>query len=1222
MISPSFNAKLDSGASKHFFKTSHLQFLRNVQPLEDGPIAFLPNNTTVKATHKGTFNLHDSISDRASEVLVFPHLTNESLISIGQLCDDNCIVIFTKTKFYVTKNGKFLFQGLRNTKDNLWDLNSHPTQHTKNESMNYIVTKNKTKLELARYYHAALFSPSFSTLSKAIRNGNLISWPGIDNLNFADLLGTSLATELGHLDQERKNLRSTKNVGTGPTLLPTTKTNEVYVHCFQPPFHQTPQHLERKLYSDQTGKFPYRSSRGNQYLLVMYDYDSNAIVFEALKTRQGAELAKAFQRCCLKLKVQPTERNLFILDNECSTDIKNTIRSYNASFQLVPPHQHRQNAAETAIKTVKGHLLSGIATCHTQFPITEWDRLLPQAELTLNLLRNSRINPKLSSWAFLNGQHDFNRHPLAPPGSKILVHSKPSNRASWAFHGVQGWYIGPALHHYRCVKCFIPTTRSEVVSDTVKFIPQHVPIPSANIDDYIRAALQHIISLLHTKNNSKLNTDIFNSKEPNAALLQVAEATKQHTPAFTPSQQPSHTSPSVPQNLKISEGGCNQKKPLRPTKHRNKVPPLTDEEFEKLLQNLRQPRTPTEGAKRPHQVNACIVPSIRDRYMYARVPLPKLRNPPMPTTTDVTLFDHLTINHMFNEAGKKQSIDTLLRTNPSIWSVALSNELGRLSQGIRDVAGNDVMDFIPYSEVPQDRIVTYANMVCDIRPLKSEMFRVRLTVGGDRLQYPDDTASPAATLLESKLLLNSTISQSAKGARFMTLDIKDFFLQTQMARPEFMKIHSKYFLTDITNKYNINSIVHTDGYVYCRIKRGMYGLKQAARLAYDSLKEHLAKHGYHPDKIATNIWYHTERKTKFCLCVDDFGVQYFSKDDANHLIASLQEKYIVTTDFSGTNFCGLDIIWDYTNGWVDISMNKFVTKTLRKLLHSPSPRKQHAPHQWQLPVYGQNRQFAPTPDSSPVLDAKGIKHVQRVVGSFLYYARAIDNTIITALNEIASMQAHPTQKTNDKIKMLLDYLHTHPNARIRFYASDMILYVDSDAAYLVADKAKSRIAGYYYCSNRHSNKKSPNPPLNGPIHIECKLLRHVVTSAAEAETAGLFVNCQKILEIKHMLHALGHPQVAIPVKTDNATAASFVTDMLKQKRSKAWDVRYHWLSEQQALRTFFIYWQQGCKNLADYHTKHHPPSYHQKVREKYVLKGFHTALRNLTNQFKTHARVC
>ena len=200
------------------------------------------------------------------------------------------------------------------------------------------------------------------------------------------------------------------------------------------------------------------------------------------------------------------------------------------------------------------------------------------------------------------------------------------------------------------------------------------------------------------------------------------------------------------------------------------------------------------------------------------------------------------------------------------------------------------------------------------------------------------------------------------------------------------------------------------------------------------------------------------------------------------------------------------------------------------------------------------------------------------------------------------MQAKCTYKTTEKINMLLDYLATYPNAKIRFYASDMILYVDSDAAYLVAEKVKSRIAGYYYYSNKSTTKKAPNPILNGPIHIECTLLRHVVTSAAEAETAGLFINCQKIIEIQQMLKALGHDQMATPVKTDNATAASFVTDMIKKKRSKLWDVRYHWLSEQQSLKTFFIYWQEGLKNLADYHTKHHPPSYHQKVREKYILK--------------------
>ena len=127
-----------------------------------------------------------------------------------------------------------------------------------------------------------------------------------------------------------------------------------------------------------------------------------------------------------------------------------------------------------------------------------------------------------------------------------------------------------------------------------------------------------------------------------------------------------------------------------------------------------------------------------------------------------------------------------------------------------------------------------------------------------------------------------------------------------MENCEYMKIHEKYFLDDIRKKYKIDEKIHNN-YVYCKIKRGMYGLKQAARLAYDKLKEHLAKYGYFPDKLAQNIWYHETKRTKFCLCVDDFGVQYFSKEDITHLINALQDKYMITTDFSGKNFCGLDI---------------------------------------------------------------------------------------------------------------------------------------------------------------------------------------------------------------------------------------------------------------------------------------------------------------------------
>ena len=171
---------------------------------------------------------------------------------------------------------------------------------------------------------------------------------------------------------------------------------------------------------------------------------------------------------------------LFILDNECSNDLKLAILNTDSTFKLVPPHQHRRNTAERAIRTAKNHLLTGLATYNPDFPITEWDRLLRQSELTLNLLRTSRINPKLSACSYINGV------PLAPPGTKIIMHSKPDHRERWDYHGLDGFYVAPAPDHYRCLTCYLPKTRSEVIADTVKFIRRYIPIPETSLDDHVK----------------------------------------------------------------------------------------------------------------------------------------------------------------------------------------------------------------------------------------------------------------------------------------------------------------------------------------------------------------------------------------------------------------------------------------------------------------------------------------------------------------------------------------------------------------------------------------------------------------------------------------------------------------------------------------------------------------------------------------------------------------
>ena len=189
-----------------------------------------------------------------------------------------------------------------------------------------------------------------------------------------------------------------------------------------------------------------------------------------------------------------------------------------------------------------------------------------------------------------------------------------------------------------------------------------------------------------------------------------------------------------------------------------------------------------------------------------------------------------------------------------IWWKAIGNEFGHLAQGVGTrVISTDTINCISKKEVPQGHKVTYGNFICDHRPLKSEPNRVRLTVGGDRLDYESDAGSPAASLVETKLTLNSTISDAHRGARFMSADLKDFFLATTMAEPEYMRIHYRYFPREIREQYDLESKVAADGYIYVKIKKGMYGLKQASVLAYDQLVEHLAPHGYYPCPQTTGI---------------------------------------------------------------------------------------------------------------------------------------------------------------------------------------------------------------------------------------------------------------------------------------------------------------------------------------------------------------------------------
>ena len=126
------------------------------------------------------------------------------------------------------------------------------------------------------------------------------------------------------------------------------------------------------------------------------------------------------------------------------------LREKNIEYEIVPAYNHRRNAAERAIRTFSNHLIAGMNTAHEDFPFYLWEELLNQAIITINLLRASRIHPKLSSYHSMFGAFDFTKTPLAPPRIKVIALTPTQIRVKWAPHRKLGFYVGPAMNYYRC----------------------------------------------------------------------------------------------------------------------------------------------------------------------------------------------------------------------------------------------------------------------------------------------------------------------------------------------------------------------------------------------------------------------------------------------------------------------------------------------------------------------------------------------------------------------------------------------------------------------------------------------------------------------------------------------------------------------------------------------------------------------------------------------------
>jgi hypothetical protein len=272
-------------------------------------------------------------------------------------------------------------------------------------------------------------------------------------------------------------------------------------------------------------------------------------------------------------------------------------------------------------------------------------------------------------------------------------------------------------------------------------------------------------------------------------------------------------------------------------------------------------------------------------------------------------------------------------------------------------------------------------------------------------------------------------------------------------------------------------------------------------------------------------------------------------------------------------------------------MPGYVSNVLSKSQHDSPKHPQHTPSRYVTPVYGAKTQYAMT-DETPPLTTQQCITIQKGTGSVLYYARAVDPTVLMPLNGIVTEQTKATEKTQAATNQMLDYLATHPDATIRYHASDMVLHIHSDASYLSVSNARSRLGGLFFLGN-----KSPEEDkLNGSILNVATVIKNVVASAAESEVGACFHSAQTGAPLRVTLTELGHTHPPTPLRTDNSTAYGILNETFKQKRSKAMDMRYHWVTDRVRKKQFDVYCRQERKYLADYHTKHHSAQHHKDMR--------------------------
>ena len=310
---------------------------------------------------------------------------------------------------------------------------------------------------------------------------------------------------------------------------------------------------------------------------------------------------------------------------------------------------------------------------------------------------------------------------------------------------------------------------------------------------------------------------------------------------------------------------------------------------------------------------------------------------------------------------------------------------------------------------------------------------------------------------------------------------------------------------------------------------------------------------------------------------------------------ALKETCTVSEDWEGKIFVGIHLRWDYANKNVHLAMSGYVQGSLQQFNHKTPKRRRESPYIHATPIWGATVQYAEIAKELPKLDAKGKKFVQQVTGNLLFLGREIDSTLLMPLSAIASQQAAPTEETMAHSKHIIDYITSQEDAVLTYSTSNMVLAVHSDVGYHSKSKARSRAGEHFFLSTN-----TDIPPNNGAILNISQIIKAVMSSAAESELGGIFINAKEAVHLRNILTEMGHLKPPTQMQTDNSTANGVINNKIQPKQTKSMDMRFHWLRDRDTRLQFRFHWRPCTSNMADYWTKHESSKQHRNVRREHL----------------------